>query len=76
METVRYLAKKRLQELPKNGFEELVDGLLLSETEKEILSDIYVKKLPLWEIGNRHGYSESGIKKIHSRLLKKIIKHL
>lgn len=76
METVRYLAKKRLQELPKNDFEEFVDGLLLSETEKKILSDIYVEKLPMWEVGNKHGYSESGVKKIHSRLLKKIIKHL
>ena len=68
--------KHTLQDLPKKEFMEFIDGFMFSETEKAILFDIYAEKLPMWKIGNKYGYSESGIRKIHTRLLKKIIKYL
>lgn len=68
--------KHTLQDMPKAEFEEYIEKFLFSEKEKEILTDIYANKIELWKIGVKHGYSESGIKKIHSKLLKKIIKKL
>ena len=68
--------KHTLQDLPKKEFMEFIDGFMFSETEKAILFDIYAEKLSMWQVGNKYGYSESGIRKIHTRLLKKIIKYL
>lgn len=68
--------KHELQDLSKKEFTEFIDRFMFSETEKAILYDIYAEKLPMWQIGNKYGYSESGVRKIHTRLLKKIIKHL
>lgn len=68
--------KHTLQDLPKKEFTEFIDRFMFSEIEKSILFDIYAEKLSMWQIGNKYGYSESGIRKIHSRLLKKIIKYL
>ena len=68
--------KHTLQNMPKAEFEEYIEKFLFSEKEKEILIDIYINRLELWKIGNKHGYSESGIKRIHSKALKKIIKTL
>ena len=68
--------KHTLQDMQKQQFEAFIGQFMFSETEKAILFDIYAEKLPMWKIGNKHGYSESGIRKIHTRLLKKIIKYL
>mgnify|MGYP003462511534 CR=1 FL=1 len=68
--------KHTLQDMQKCEFEAFISQFMFSETEKSILFDIYAEKLPMWKIGNKHGYSESGIRKIHTRLLKKIIKYL
>ena len=68
--------KHTLQDMQKCEFEAFIGQFMFSETEKAILFDIYDKKLYMWEIGNKYGYSESGIRKIHTRLLKKIIKYL
>lgn len=76
MESEHFTTKKALQDMRKAEFETFIDGFLISKVEKSILYDIYINKLPLWEVGNRHGYSESGVKKIHCKLLKKIIKGL
>ena len=76
MESDHINTKHSLQEMQKQQFEEFIGQFLFSEKEKAILTDIYVQKLPLWQVGNRHGYSESGIRKIHAKLLKKIIKYL
>jgi DNA-directed RNA polymerase specialized sigma subunit len=62
--------------MQKQQFEAFIGQFMFSETEKAILFDIYDKKLYMWEIGNKYGYSESGIRKIHAKLLKKIIKYL
>lgn len=69
-------AKHELQELSKKEFAEFIERLMFSETEKAILYDIYAEKLSMWQVGNKYGYSESGIRKIHAKLLKKIIKYL
>ena len=76
MESEHFTAKKVLQDMRKAEFEAFINGFLFSKIEKSILYDIYINRLPLWEVGNRHGYSESGVKKIHCKLLKKIIKGL
>lgn len=76
MESEHFTIKKALQDMRKAEFEAFIDEFLISKVEKSILYDIYINKLPLWEVGNRHGYSESGVKKIHCKLLKKIIKGL
>ena len=68
--------KHTLQDMQKQQFEAFIGQFMFSETEKAILFDIYAEKLPMWKIGNKYGYSESGIRKIHTRLLKKIIKYL
>lgn len=68
--------KHTLQDMQKEEFESFINRFLFSEKEKEILIDIYVNRLELWKIGVKHGYSESGIKRIHSKALKKIIKVL
>ena len=68
--------KHTLQDLSKKEFTEFIDRFMFSQVEKAILYDIYAEKLPMWQIGNKYGYSESGIRKIHTRLLKKIIKYL
>lgn len=76
MESDHIKGKKALQDMQKQQFEEFIERFMFSETEKAILYDIYSEKLYMWEIGNKYGYSESGIRKIHTRLLKKIIKYL
>lgn len=68
--------KHTLQDLSKKEFTEFIDRFMFSQVEKAILYDIYAEKLPMWQIGNKYGYSESGIRKIHTRLLKKVIKYL
>lgn len=76
MESDHINTKHSLQEMRKQEFEAFIEQFMFSETEKAILFDIYAEKLPMWKIGNKYGYSESGIRKIHTRLLKKIIKYL
>ena len=76
MESDHINTKHSLQEMRKKEFEEFISQFLFSDKEKEILTDIYVQKLPLWKVGNKHGYSESGVRKIHAKMLKKIIKYL
>lgn len=76
MESDHINTKHSLQKMQKQQFEEFIEKFLFSDKEKAILTDIYVQKLPLWQVGNRHGYSESGVRKIHAKLLKKIIKYL
>ena len=76
MEPDHIKGKHTLQDMQKQQFEAFIGQFMFSETEKAILFDIYAEKLPMWKIGNKHGYSESGIRKIHTRLLKKIIKYL
>lgn len=73
MQPDHYTAKKHLQDLRKSEFEAFIDEFLFSGAEKKILHKIYVEKLPLWKVGECCGYSESGIKKIHAKLLRKII---
>lgn len=76
MQPDHYTAKKHLQDLRKSEFEAFIDEFLFSDAEKEILRKIYVEKLPLWKVGERCGYSESSVKKIHAKLLRQIIKKI
>lgn len=53
-------------------FNALLEELMLSDEDKEILTLIYVKKKPLSYIADIYGYSEITIKKKHRSMLKKI----
>lgn len=51
-------------------FNALLEDLMISDEDKEILTLIYVKKKTLSYIADTYGYSESTIKNKHRRVLK------
>ena len=55
-----------------NDFEELLNKLMASEEDKEILIMHYKDGKPLGYIADILGISESSVKKKHSKLLMKI----
>ena len=69
--------KRKITEISSTKtFNELIDSTILSSEEKAIIDDIYIKKLTLFAIAEKLGYSESGIKKKHSKILKRLIKQI
>lgn len=55
-------------------FTDLLNRTTLSELDKEIMELHYVKDKDFKFIGDTFGYSESGIKKRHKRILSKLNK--
>ena len=53
-------------------FNSLLDNLMLSDEDKDIMKLIYVKKKNLSYIADTFGYSESTIKNRHKKVLKLI----
>ena len=53
-------------------YKTLMNCLKLTPAERRVCDLKYVEGLNFMEIGDRLGYSESGIKKIHGRALNKI----
>lgn len=53
-------------------FNSLLDNLMLSDEDKDIMRLIYVKKKNLSYIADTFGYSESTIKNRHKKVLKLI----
>jgi DNA-directed RNA polymerase specialized sigma subunit len=66
--------KRKLKSTEKSEFICLLDRLMLSDTEKQIMELLYIKHKSMVEIANNLGYSEAGIVKAHQRILKKISK--
>lgn len=59
-----------------DAFYSILDMVVLSDTEKEILRLWYLKGLTFMQISEKLGYSERTIKKKHGDALKKIKKIL
>ncbi len=53
-------------------FERLLNSRILTDTDKQILRMHYIEGKPLSYIGDILGYSESGIKKKHRSILRRI----
>lgn len=67
--------KHALMQMNRNEIENLLNEMILSEDERAVFELIYIKRKPLTYIADITGYSESGIKKMHQRILKRINIH-
>lgn len=68
-------ARKQLKEIPDIlGFNDLLEQSTLSDVDKEILRLHYLKMKDFRFIGDTLGYSESTIKKRHTKALSKLNK--
>lgn len=64
--------KHTLMSMTKAELIALLDQIVLSEDERRVMELIYLKRKPLGYVADIMGYSESGIKKIHCRIIKRI----
>ena len=70
--TEHMIRKHILMDMTKAELAELLDQLVLSEEERELMELLYVKRKPLTYIADIMGFSESGIKKMHCRIIKRM----
>lgn len=69
--------RQKLSEIPDlNLFTKILENSTLSELDKCIIKLYYLEDKNLSYIGDELGYSESWIKKKHSKILKKLGKLL
>lgn len=66
--------KHKIKEESKSDFLNMLDELMLSEQEEQMMKMYYIKKLTMMQIADELGYSEIGIIKMHNRILNKIAK--
>lgn len=67
------LTRRKVQQVGSySSLQELLDGSTLSDIDKEIVILHYVKEKNFAFIGDELGYSESGIKKRHKKILSKL----
>ena len=64
--------KHKILEKDKFEFETLIDRMMLSEEEQQMMYLYYMKHKTFNEIADQLGYSEIGIAKMHQRIIKKI----
>lgn len=64
--------KHALEKMSKAEVEAALSSVVLSEDEREVMELIYLKRKPIGYIADITGYSESGIKKIHCRVIKRM----
>ena len=65
--------KHKLKQIPtKLEFYSLVDELILSEKEKQLMYMYYVEKRDFDYIADTLGYSKAGVLKMHRRILKQV----
>ena len=75
MDQCRRITRQRIAELPRaQDYQSLMDNANLTEVERTVCDYKYRKGWSLIQIGEEPGYSESGIKRIHLRALKKLEK--
>ena len=70
--TEHMIRKHALECMNKAELEAVLNSLVLSEDERTVMKLIYLKRKPLGYIADIMGYSESGIKKIHCRVIKRL----
>ena len=68
--------KHKILEKDKFEFETLIDRMMLSEEEQQMMHLYYMKHKTFNEIADQLGYSEIGIAKMHQRIIKKIRKYI
>lgn len=67
------VTRRKVQQIGSfSTLQELLDNSTLSDLDKEIMIAHYVKEKNFAYIGDELGYSESGIKKRHKRILNKL----
>lgn len=64
--------KHALENMAKAEIVAILDANVLSEDERAVMELIYLKRKPLQYIADIMGYSESGVKKMHCRIIKRI----
>lgn len=65
--------QRKLKDIPKiSTFEDVLSASTLSELDKSILRLHYLKEQNFAQIADELGYSESGIRKRHGKILKKL----
>lgn len=64
--------KHALENMSKAEVEAALSSVVLSEDERMVMEMIYLKRKPIGYIADVTGYSESGIKKIHCRVIKRM----
>ena len=64
--------RKSIKELEKSDFILLLDRMMLSSNEEQIMKLYYIKHKTMLQIADELGYSEAGVVKAHQRILKKI----
>ena len=75
MDQCRRITRQRIAELPRvQDYQSLMDNANLTEVERVVCDYKYRRGWSLSQIGEELGYSESGIKRIHLRALKKLEK--
>ena len=68
--------KHKILEKDKFEFEMLIDRMMLSDEEQQMMHLYYMKHKTFNEIADQLGYSEIGIAKMHQRIIKKIRKYI
>ena len=75
MDQCRRITRQRIAELPRvQDYQSLMDNANLTEVERVVCDYKYHRGWSLIQIGEELGYSESGIKRIHLRAMKKLEK--
>lgn len=60
----------------KEEFNSLLDKLFISDVEREVIEDLYVKGSNMGLIADKLGYSAPTVKAIHKRVLIKISSYI
>ena len=68
--------KHKILEKDKFEFETLIDRMMLSEQEEQMMRLYYIKHKTFNQIADELGYSEVGIARMHQRIIKKIRKYI
>lgn len=73
MKKEKHEVKERLRDIVTvSEFEELINNLMISEEEKQILRMIYKERKTISYIADTLGMTESNVRKKHSKILLKI----
>lgn len=64
--------KRRLRNLTKFEFTEILNSLMLSDRERLMMEMYYIEQKPFEYIADILGYSKVGICKMHQRVLRKV----
>lgn len=73
MDDLAKQARRQLIDMPDlERYLEIMSKVKLTDTERQVCDMKYLRGLTLITIGEELGYSESHIKRIHQRVLRKI----